>query len=143
MVLLQPQHVETAAGSCVALTFISARDPDVGADVIVLIDELDKVVDVTLGSSEAVHCAAALSQEKSPLKGNLNRVVGRIVKPLKDNRITVRTEDGRTHSCAARPLIQPRLNTLVEGDSAVLLVDDEAHIADVAILPGSDSERAR
>jgi len=40
----------------------------VGADVIFLIDELDKIVDVTMGSVESVHRAAELGQQKSPLK---------------------------------------------------------------------------
>lgn len=132
----ESHHVRPVARSKVASI-------PVGADVIFLIDELDKVVDVTFGSSEAVHRAAALSQEKSPLKGNLNRIVGRIMKPLKDNTITVRAEDGHTHSYEARPLIQPRLSTLVEGDSAVFLVDDEGQVTDVAIPPEPDRERAR
>ena len=48
----------------------------VGADAIFLIDELDKIVDVTMGSAESVHRAAELGQQKSPLKGNLSQVAG-------------------------------------------------------------------
>ena len=48
----------------------------VGADVIFLIDELDKIVDVTFGSKEAVQQRAELGQKKSPLKGNLTQVSG-------------------------------------------------------------------
>ena len=43
----------------------------VGVDAVFLIDELDKIVDVTYGSLEAVHRAAELWQKKTPLKGNL------------------------------------------------------------------------
>ena len=108
----------------------------VGADVIFLIDELDKIVDVTMGSVESVHRAAELGQQKSPLKGNLGQVSGVILKPLKDNTIVIRTKDGQEHSYQVRPLIQPRLATLSTGDAAVLLVDEENKVMDVAFTPG-------
>lgn len=108
----------------------------VGADVIFLIDELDKIVDVTMGSVDSVHRAADLGQQKSPLKGNLDQVSGKILKPLKDNTIVIRTEDGKEHSYQVRPLIQPRLATLSKGDAAVLLVDQENKVTDVAFQPG-------
>ena len=108
----------------------------VGADVIFLIDELDKIVDVTMGSVESVHRAAELGQKKSPLKGNLGQVAGVILKPLKDNTIVIRTEDGKEHLYQVRPLIQSRLATLSQGDAAMLLVDEENKVADVAFQPG-------
>jgi ribosomal protein S1 len=107
----------------------------VGADVIFLIDELDKIVDVTMGSVESVHRAAELGQQKSPLKGNLSQVVGEILTPLKGDTIAIRTEDGKEHSYEVRPLIHPRLATLSKGDAAVLLVDEENKVADVAFMP--------
>lgn len=107
----------------------------VGADAIFLIDELDKIVDVTMGSVESVHRAAELGQKKSPLKGNFGQVVGVIQKPLKDNTIVIRTEDGNKHSYQVRPLVQPSLATLSKGDAAVLLVDEENKVADVAFQP--------
>ena len=107
----------------------------VGADVIFLIDELDKIVDVTMGSVESVHRAAELGQQKSPLKGNLGQVSGVILKPLEDNTIIIRTEDGKEHSYEVRLLIQPRLAKLSKGDAAVLLVDEENKVADVAFMP--------
>ncbi len=108
----------------------------VGADVIFLIDELDKIVDVTMGSIESVHRAAKLGQQKSPLKGNLNRIVGVVLKPLADNAISIRTDDGKEHSYQVRPLIQSRLATLSKGAAAVLLVDEENKVTDVAFVPG-------
>ena len=107
----------------------------VGADVIFLIDELDKIVDVTMGSVESVHRAAELGQQKSPLKGNLSQVAGVILTPLKDNTIVIRTEDGNEHSYEVRSLIQPRLATLSKGDAVVLLVDDEQKVTDIAFVP--------
>ena len=107
----------------------------VGADVIFLIDELDKIVDVTMGTTESVQRAAELGQKKSPLKGNLSQVTGKILKPLRDNTIIIRTEDGKEHSYQVRPLIQPRLGTLSKGDAVILLVDDEQKVTDVAFVP--------
>jgi len=107
----------------------------VGADAIFLIDELDKIVDVTMGTTESVQRAAELGQKKSPLKGNLSQVTGKILKPLKDNSIVLRTEDGKEHSFEVRPFVQQRLETLSKGDAAVLLVDDENKVTDVAFLP--------
>ncbi len=107
----------------------------VGADVIFLIDELDKIVDVTMGTTESVQRAAELGQKKSPLKGNLSQVTGKILKPLRDNTIIIRTEDGKEHLYQVRPLIQPRLGTLSKGDAVILLVDDEQKVTDVAFVP--------
>lgn len=107
----------------------------VGVDAVFLIDELNKIVDVTFGSKEAVHRAAELWQKQSPLKGNLAQVSGRIVTPLKDNTIVIRTEDGKDHTYKVRPLIQTRVATLSKGDAAVLLVDDEHKVTDVAFTP--------
>lgn len=107
----------------------------VGAPVIFLIDELDKIVDVTFASAEAVHRSAELEQKKSPLKGNMSRVVGVILKPLDHDRISIRSDDGKEHSYEVRPLIQQRVGTLSKGDSAVLLVDQENKVTDVAFMP--------
>ena len=80
----------------------------VGVDAVFLIDELDKIVDVTYGSLEAVHRAAELWKKMTPLKGNLRQVVGGIQKPLAANTIVIRTEDGNEQQYEVRPLIQPR-----------------------------------
>ena len=42
---------------------------------------------------------------KSPLKGNLNRVVGVILKPLTHNTIVIRAEERKEHSYEVRPII--------------------------------------
>lgn len=107
----------------------------VGADAIFLIDELDKIVDVTMESVESVHRAAQLGQQKSPLKGNFSQVLCVILKPLKDNTIVIRTEDNNEESYQVRSLIQPRLATLSAGDTAVLLVDKEHKVMDIGFQP--------
>ena len=108
----------------------------VGADVTFLIDELDTIVDVTMGTTESVHRAAELGLQKSPLKANLSRIVGVILKGLDANAISIRTEDGKELTYEVRPLIQPRLAALSKGDAAVLLLDDENKVTDVAFVPG-------
>jgi hypothetical protein len=115
----------------------------VGVDAVFLIDESDRIVDVTFGSKEAVHRAAELWMKKTPLKGNFDRVIGMILKPLEQNRIAIRTEEGKEHPYEVRTLAQLRLVTLSYGDDVILLVDDEGKVTDVAIPPrsnGSDRE---
>jgi hypothetical protein len=61
--------------------------------------------------------------------------VGVILKPVKDNTIVIRNEDDKEHSFEVRSLIQPRLATLSKGAAAVLLVDEENIVTDVAFVP--------
>lgn len=107
----------------------------VGVEAVFLLDERNTIVDVTYGSPEAVHRAAELWQKKSPLKGNLNRIVGVVVTPLTGDTIVFRAETGKERSYEVRPLVQPRLAQLAAGDAAVLLVDDEQKVTDVAFVP--------
>jgi len=106
----------------------------VGVDAVFLIDESDRIVDVTFGSKEAVHRAAELWQKKTPLKGNFDRIVGVILAPLHNNEIAVRTDAGE-YAYEVRPLAQRRLTHLIKGDAVVLLVDDDNKVTDVAIPP--------
>lgn len=108
----------------------------VGVDAVFLIDESDRIVDVTFGSKEAVRRAAELWEKKTPLKGNFDRIVGVILAPLHNNEIAVRTDEGE-YAYEVRPLAQRRLTHLIKGDAVVLLVDDESKVTDVAIPPRS------
>lgn len=114
----------------------------VGAEVTFLIDELDKIVDVSMGTTDSVHHAAELGQQKSPLKGNLRQVVGVIVTPLKGSTIVIRTTDGKERSYEARPLIHERLAKVARGESATLLVDDEHMVTDVSFNRSEKSSPA-
>jgi hypothetical protein len=114
----------------------------VGAEVTFLIDELDKIVDVSLGTADAVHHAAEVGQQKSPLKGNLRQVMGVIATPLKGSTIVIRTPDGKEQSYEARPLIHERLAKLARGESATLLVDDEHMVTDVSFNRSEKSSPA-
>jgi hypothetical protein len=93
---------------------------------------LDKIVDVTYASKEAVQRGKELGHQMSPLKGNLAQVEGVILMPLKNNTIVIRTTDGKEHSYEVRPLIQEKLGVLAKGDTAILLVDNEDKVTDVA-----------
>lgn len=115
----------------------------VGVDAVFLIDEMDRIVDVTFGNKEAVHRAAELWKKKTPLKGNFERIIGTILTPLENNRIAIRTEEGAEQPYEVRPLTQPRLAILSKGDVVVLLVDDEGKVTDVAIPPGSSESNQR
>jgi hypothetical protein len=106
----------------------------VGADAVFLIDESDRIVDVTFGSKEAVRRAAELWEKKTPLKGNFDRITGVIVTPLNDNKIAIRGDAGE-HVYEVRPLAERRLTKLSKGDAVVLLLDDENKVTDVAIPP--------
>ena len=111
----------------------------VGVDAVFLIDESDRIVDVTFGSKEAVRRAAELWEKKTPLKGNFERISGVILAPLHNNEIAIRTDAGE-YAYEVRPLAQPRLTTLSKGDAVVLLVDDENKVTDVAIPPRSSEK---
>jgi hypothetical protein len=109
----------------------------VGVDAVFLIDESDRIVDVTFGSKEAVHRAAELWEKKTPLKGNFDRITGVIDTPLENNAIAVGTDEGKK-TYEVRPLAQRRLIHLSKGDAVVLLVDEDNKVTDVAIPPGSN-----
>lgn len=105
----------------------------VGVDAVFLIDELNRIVDVTFESKEAVHRAAELWQKMTPLKSNFRRENVVVVKPLEHDMIAVRTDEGNERRYEVRPLVQPRMAQLAKGDEAVLLMDDESKVTDVAI----------
>ena len=107
----------------------------VGADAVFLIDELDKIVDVTYGSMDAVHRAAELWQKKIPLKGNFSRVAGVILTPLDNKKIAIRDEHGKARLYDVRPLVEQKLAPLDTGDAVILFVDDENKVSDIAVLP--------
>ena len=108
----------------------------VGADAVFLLDELDRVADVVMSGPDVVHQAAGLGLKKSPIKGNLRQVPGKILKPFMTNRLIIRTEAGTKHSFEVCPLIRQRLAQLSSHHAAVFFVSDETNIVmDVAYFP--------
>jgi len=114
----------------------------VGVDAVFLIDEMDRIVDVTFGSKEAMHQLAELWQKKSPLKGNFDKISGVIIKPLDHNRVAIRTEDGKEQQYEVRPFVQARLKAVAKGQAVVLLVDEENQVGDIAVPPSSSAAGA-
>ena len=114
----------------------------VGVDAVFLIDEMDRIVDVTFGNKEAVHRAAELWRQKSPLKGNFDKVTGVILMPLDGNRVVIRTEDGKEQQYQVRPFAQQRLKPLAKGDAIVLLVDEENQVGDLAVPPRASLKKS-
>jgi hypothetical protein len=108
-----------------------------GVDAVFLIDEMERIVDVTFGNKEAVHRAAELWRKKSPLKGNFDRISGVILTPLHQNKVAIRTADGKEQQYEVRPFVQQKVKQLAKGDEIVLLVDEENQVGDVAIPPKS------
>ncbi len=104
----------------------------VGADVTVLLDELDTIVDVTLVTRSKTNRVGAEEPKPSLLKGNLRQVAGVISQALHGQTIAIRTADGQEHSYQARPLILGRLAKVSRGQSAILHLDDDHQVADVS-----------
>jgi len=111
----------------------------VGVDAVFLIDEMERIADVTFGSKEAMHQSAEIWQKKSPLKGNFDKISGVVLTPLDHNTIAIRTEDGKEQRYEVRPFVQPRLKGVAKGQEIVLLVDEEHQVGDVALPPGSSA----
>ncbi|HTL60877.1 MAG TPA: hypothetical protein VL261_04450 [Nitrospira sp.] len=111
----------------------------VGVDAVFLIDESERIVDVTFGSKEAVRRAAELWEKKTPLKGNFDQMTGVIVTPLQNNTIGIQSDTGE-RVYEVRPLAQRRLANLFKGDAVVLLVDDDNKVTDVAVPPRSSGD---
>ena len=88
-----------------------------GVVAVFLIDESDRIMDVTFGSMGAVRRAAELWEKKTPLKGNFDRILGTIMAPLENNRIAIRTEGGEEQPYEVRPLAQLRVVKLSYGDA--------------------------
>jgi hypothetical protein len=65
----------------------------------------------------------------------MRRVAGVIQQRMDDHTIVIRTEDGNDQRYEVRPLVRPRLRSLSQGDAAVLLLDEENQVADVAFRP--------
>jgi len=114
-----------------------------GVVAVFLLDESDRIVDVTFGNMEAVRRAAELWNKKTALKGNFDRVIGTILEPLENNRIAIRTEEGEEQPYEVRPLAQLSVVKLSYGDAVILLVDDEGKVTDVAIPPRSNESDQR
>ena len=108
----------------------------VGVDAIFMVDETRQIVNVNFASKEAAEQAGQMPEQKSSLKGAQQRVLGTVVNPLEDNRVTIRTVDGQEQPFEVRPSMRKRMASLPKGEKVVLLIDGDNQVADVAVPPG-------
>lgn len=99
-----------------------------------LIDETNHIMDVVFGGEETLR-AAIKGWHGSPPKSVDRQVRGTIVKPVADNHVMIRTEDGRERLIEVRSFVQDKLEKLPAGKSVVLLLDGENKVADLAVPP--------
>lgn len=108
----------------------------VGVDAVFMVDETNKIVDVTFASKDAAERAGQMPEKKSPLKGAQERVLGTVITPLQESRITIRTRDGQEQHFEVRPSMRKRKAALPKGEKIVLLLDGDNQVADVAVPRG-------
>jgi hypothetical protein len=108
----------------------------VGIDAVFMVDETNKIVDVNFASKEAAEQAGQMPEQKSPLKGAQQRILGTVVNPLHENRITIRTREGQEQDFEVRPSMRKKMGSLPKGEAIVLMIDGENQVADVAVPPG-------
>jgi hypothetical protein len=106
----------------------------IGVPAAFLIDETNKIVDATFGR-ESLARAQAEWQKKSPIKGAHQRVEGIVMRPLKANEITIRTEDGNEQPYQVRSIVQDKLSKVARGEHVILMIDEEQQVVDVAVPP--------
>ena len=113
----------------------------VGVDAAFLIDEMNRIVDVTFVGMEAARHAAELWQKKTPLKNAFDRIPGVILTTSQKDGVAIRSEEGVEQSYQVRSFARMRLEKISTGDAVVLLVDDEGKVMDVAIPPRSSGRQ--
>jgi hypothetical protein len=108
----------------------------VGIDALFMVDETNKIVDVNFANKEAAERAGQVPEDKSPLKGAQQRVLGTVVNPLEKNFVTIRTREGNEQQFEVRPSMRNTIAALPKGEAVVLLIDGDNQVADVAVPPG-------
>lgn len=101
----------------------------VNKNAIFLIDQTGKIIDSTIGTEQALH-ETARTWAASPPKAVYRRVSGTLVEPA--TWITLRTKDGKTQRYRVMPSAQRDLQSLSEGTSVILLLDEKDRVMDVA-----------
>jgi hypothetical protein len=98
------------------------------APAIFLTDASNKIIDATFGSESALQRQTA-DWKKSPPKAPYQRVEGTIVRS--PGWVVIKTLDGKEQTYEVRPYLRDKL-AKAEGQSIVVLLDDENKISDVA-----------
>jgi TusA-related sulfurtransferase len=108
----------------------------VGSEALFFLDESNKIADATFGSQEAVERRQSEQRTGqvaiSPVKGAHLRIVGRVVKSLKANRVSIKKDDGKEETYEVRQAAQEKLSQIQPGELIILLLDDENKVIEVA-----------
>ncbi|HEU4686286.1 MAG TPA: hypothetical protein VFS39_17400 [Nitrospira sp.] len=100
----------------------------VGAPALFLVDESGKIIDAAFGSESALQHQTH-KWKMSPPKAPYQRLEGVVVRSPRW--ALIKTPDGKERAYEVRPYLQQKLRN-VEGQSAVVMLDDENKIADIA-----------
>jgi hypothetical protein len=93
-----------------------------------LTDESKKIIDATFGNESALQRQSA-EWKKSPPKAPYHRIEGTLVRS--PGWVVIKTADGKEQTYEVRPYVREKL-AKAEGQSVVVLLDDENKISDVA-----------
>ncbi len=104
----------------------------VNVPAVFLTDEVNKVIDATFGSDEAIQRKTS-EWKRSPPKAPYRRVEGTVVRS--PGWIMVKTPDGKEQLFEVRPYVREKLAQAGEGADVVLMIDDENKVSDVARPP--------
>ena len=107
----------------------------IATDAVFMLDDTNKIVDVNFASQEAAEQTGQGFEDKAPVTGSQQHIVGIVVKPLANNRITIRTDDGAEQRFEVQHSMRDRLATLPKGTMVVLMIDETNHVADVTVPP--------
>lgn len=99
-----------------------------------LIDETNQIMDVVFGSEETLR-AAIEGWHGFPPENVDRQLRGTIMKPVADNHVMIRTEDGRERVIEVRTFVQDKLKKLPAGKAVILLLDGENKVTDLAVPP--------
>jgi hypothetical protein len=104
----------------------------IGLPAVFLIDETSQIMDVVFSSEETLR-AGAQGGSASPPKGINRQLTGTLVKPLVNNQVVIRTDDGVEQAIEAREFLHGKLEKLSVGETIILLLDNENKVADLAV----------
>jgi hypothetical protein len=104
----------------------------VGLPAVFLVDETDQIMDVVFNSEDSLR-AGAQGRSASPPKGINRQLTGTLVKPLSENDVVIRTDDGLEQAIEVRDFLHGKLKKLSVGETVILLLDNENKVADFAV----------
>jgi hypothetical protein len=100
------------------------------APAVFLTDEANKIIDATFGS-DAVLDRQTGEWKKSPPKAPYRRIEGTLLRS--PGWVIIKTPDGRDQAYEVRPYVQQKLAKAPEGETIILLVDDDNKVSDLAM----------